>query len=191
MKTSDTIDELAKALIDAQSELPQLERVKKGVFDSKYAPIEEVAEKSIAVLKKHGLGISQLVGGGQGQTRLETVLLHRSGQWISESSELFVTKKDPQGQGSAITYMRRYAWMAIIGMVAKDEDDDGNSNRIIDMGKRRVLYALARKHQSVQDESQFDLLIYSLTNKSSTELLESEFEDVQEQIKSGEIRVEE
>jgi hypothetical protein len=38
---------------------------------------------------------------------------------------LLLAKSDPQGQGSAITYARRYALMAVLGLVA-DEDDDGN-----------------------------------------------------------------
>ena len=35
------------------------------------------------------------------------------------------TKADPQGMGSAVTYARRYSYMAIIGLAA--EDDDGNA----------------------------------------------------------------
>jgi hypothetical protein len=57
---------------------------------------------------------------------LETVLLHLSGEWISGEMFLPLAKGDPQGVGSAITYGRRYGLMAILGMVA-DDDDDGNA----------------------------------------------------------------
>jgi hypothetical protein len=38
---------------------------------------------------------------------------------------LLLTKEDPQGQGSAITYARRYALCAVLNLVG-DDDDDGN-----------------------------------------------------------------
>ena len=38
---------------------------------------------------------------------------------------LHLPKSDPQGQGSAVTYARRYSYMSVLGLVA-DEDDDGN-----------------------------------------------------------------
>jgi hypothetical protein len=53
------------------------------------------------------------------------MLLHTSGEWISESYEMEPTKHDPQGAGSVITYQRRYALGAILGLNI-DEDDDGN-----------------------------------------------------------------
>ena len=39
---------------------------------------------------------------------------------------MHLVKSDPQSQGSAVTYARRYSYMAALGLVA-DEDDDGNS----------------------------------------------------------------
>jgi hypothetical protein len=57
---------------------------------------------------------------------VQTVLGHTSGQFISAILKLKPVKEDPQGAGSAITYARRYAYAAILGLVS-DEDDDGNS----------------------------------------------------------------
>jgi hypothetical protein len=54
------------------------------------------------------------------------MLLHKSGQFIADTALLHLVKDDPQAHGSAMTYLRRYSYMAILGLVA-DEDDDGNA----------------------------------------------------------------
>jgi hypothetical protein len=54
------------------------------------------------------------------------MLFHSSGQYISSTAMLRLIKNDPQAHGSAITYMRRYSFMSILGLVA-DADDDGNA----------------------------------------------------------------
>jgi hypothetical protein len=56
---------------------------------------------------------------------VETIMLHVSGQYISETLSLPVAKHDAQGIGSACTYARRYAWAAICGLA--QEDDDANA----------------------------------------------------------------
>ena len=54
------------------------------------------------------------------------MLLHSSGEWISEVVTTRSQKDDPQGLGSALTYLRRYALAAVVGVTAT-EDDDGNA----------------------------------------------------------------
>lgn len=94
-------------------------------FKSKYATLQSVVETCKPVLKKHGLAITQTFEPSCDGISIITTLVHESGQYISGSLFLKPAKNDPQGYGSAITYGRRYAWAAILGMVA-DEDDDGN-----------------------------------------------------------------
>jgi hypothetical protein len=53
------------------------------------------------------------------------MLTHESGEWISQEMSVPVSKVDPQGAGSALTYMRRYALAAVVGVV--QADDDGNA----------------------------------------------------------------
>jgi hypothetical protein len=85
-------------------------------------------------LAKHGLAVTQGISFQQGfsdaaavlHDTLTTSLIHKSGQWIESEMPLHLPKQDPQGQGSAVTYARRYAYMAILGLVA-DDDDDGNA----------------------------------------------------------------
>jgi len=57
---------------------------------------------------------------------LETVLMHASGEWVSSELAINPIKNEPQAIGSALTYARRYALSAILG-IATDEDDDAES----------------------------------------------------------------
>ena len=60
-----------------------------------------------------------------GTMHLTTILTHKSGEWIGQDMSVPVTKPDAQGAGSALTYMRRYALAAVVGVV--QADDDGNA----------------------------------------------------------------
>jgi hypothetical protein len=55
--------------------------------------------------------------------------MHTSGEWLSESYEMVPSKNDPQGAGAVITYQRRYALGAILGLNI-DIDTDGEEDRI-------------------------------------------------------------
>jgi hypothetical protein len=77
------------------------------------------------VLSKHGIAYSQTTDIVDGQFVLVTRLLWRDEEIVGRYP-IQPTKHDPQGQGSAITYARRYALQAIVG-VAADDDDDGNA----------------------------------------------------------------
>jgi hypothetical protein len=95
-------------------------------FKSKYATLQSIAETAKPILKKHGLAICQTFETACDGVSIITSLVHESGEYITGSLFLKPTKNDPQGYGSAITYGRRYAMAAILGIVA-DEDDDANA----------------------------------------------------------------
>ena len=62
-----------------------------------------------------------------GTPALRTRLMHgETGEYIEDTMPLLLAKADPQGQGSAITYARRYSLMSALG-IAGDTDDDGNA----------------------------------------------------------------
>jgi hypothetical protein len=139
MAASEQLNELAGALAEAQGEFPSVTKTEEGVikgtsrtgnayeYKYSYADLATVVETVKPILAKHGLALSQFVSGGDmtAQT-LTTYLLHKSGQFISHEMTLLLPKEDAQGQGSAITYARRYSYMSALGLVA-DEDDDGNA----------------------------------------------------------------
>lgn len=129
MQHSESIKELASALLKAQQ---SFETATKGAdnpfFKSKYADLPEVWRVAKGPLGANGLAIVQSPeSDGNGAIEIETMLVHApSGEWIKSRMRMKPVKDDPQGVGSCITYARRYALSALIGIVA-DEDDDGNA----------------------------------------------------------------
>lgn len=128
MNKSDAIDQLATALAKAQAEMAAAPKSAINPhFKSKYAPLNEVIGVA-KVLAKHGLSFVQPATtiDNSSVVMVETVLLHSSGQWISETISLRPQQNTPQGIGSALTYARRYGLSSLLG-IAADEDDDGNA----------------------------------------------------------------
>lgn len=125
---SQEIDKIAAALVAAQAEFPAIAKdADNPFFKSKYADLESVIEVAQPILAKHGLAVSQhpiiLDNGSDGLT---TVLLHQSGQFLKSVMALKAVTSDPQAQGSAISYARRYALQSVLGL-RTSEDDDGNA----------------------------------------------------------------
>lgn len=128
---SQDITELAKALLAVQSQLqPALKDAKNPFTKSSYATLNSVMETCRAALLANGILLTQFpVPAAIGHLGLATKLIHaESGQWHSSLAVIPLPKADPQGMGSALTYARRYALVAMLGMVT--EDDDGESAKI-------------------------------------------------------------
>jgi hypothetical protein len=128
MLTSDTITKLAGALAKAQSELEHAKKDSTNPhFKSKYADLAGVVDTIRPTLAKHDLSVVQGFVPTQDGVTLETRIVHASGEWISdEGLYLPADTRKAQAFGSAATYARRYALMALVG-VAPDDDDDGNA----------------------------------------------------------------
>lgn len=127
MLRSETITDLAAALVAAQAAITPAE--KDGInphFNRRYASLGAVMQAIRPALTANGLAVSQIVTRDGDQLALETILVHTSGQYIGGTYPLRPTKADPQGEGSALTYARRYALASLLGVVA-DDDDDGNA----------------------------------------------------------------
>lgn len=127
---SESIKELATALVQAQAEMPAAPMNAVNPFlKNKYADLGAVIQTSRPVLAKYGLAVSQTVYGEAGSVGVNTMLMHKSGEWISNSICMEIGeekgKSAAQVAGSIITYLRRYSLASILGMYA-DEDTDGN-----------------------------------------------------------------
>jgi hypothetical protein len=123
---SQDLAELAAAIIEVQAEMPKIPKTSDNpFFKSKYADLADVKTLADPIITKHGLAVTQWPSNNDKGDTLVTMLLHRSGQFIKSEMQLHLTKADAQGQGSALTYARRYAYMASLGLVA-DADDDGH-----------------------------------------------------------------
>jgi len=124
---SEDLAELFTALAAFQSEVEAIPKTEANpFFKSRFAPLPDVVAAASPLLTANGLSVTQLLGHDEGGDTLTTIVGHKSGQFIGDTMHLRPVKDDPQAQGSATTYGRRYAYMAALGLVA-DEDDDGNS----------------------------------------------------------------
>jgi hypothetical protein len=126
MNHSEQLNELGAALAKAQG---QIEGAKKDsanpFFKSTYADLASVWEACRKPLSDNGLSVIQCPEESDSGIAIETMLLHSSGQWKTSRYCVPVSKADAQAVGSAITYGRRYALAAMVGVAP--EDDDGNA----------------------------------------------------------------
>lgn len=130
MDKSEEIDKLAIALAKFQGSLeqPSLNSEVKvrtktgGEYKFKYADLSECKRAAKQPLADNELSVCQLI---EDDYYIRTILLHSSGQWISSKVRMPSNTADAQSIGSAITYAKRYAFCAILGIVA-DDDEDAN-----------------------------------------------------------------
>ena len=137
---SPEIGALAAALAKAQAVIEDASKTREGSIGGrggyKYADLAEVLSEARPVLSANALAVTQLVS-----TRatadlvlvdVATVLLHESGQWIRSELSMPVESRTSaagnrvlsgaQEVGIAITYARRYALAAIVGISQEDSD---------------------------------------------------------------------
>lgn len=121
---------LYKALADFQQAVPVIHKGTNG-FNYSYADLPAIFETINPLLKTHGLGFYQAVNG----TKIDTTVFHiESGEQITSSTDIpqnvELTKMNQfQVLGSAITYIRRYALSAMLGLVT-DKDTDASGEQV-------------------------------------------------------------
>jgi len=129
MEHSPDIAEFSAAFCKAQgafSEVVKNAEVKTNSYDFKYATLDVVIAAIRPYLAVNNLSFLQsLVETGNG-AGVETLMIHSSGQWVKAFHPIKIVKPDNQAVGSALTYGRRYALAALMG-IAVDSDDDGNA----------------------------------------------------------------
>lgn len=149
LQTSESIVNLAKALVDTQQELKQPFKDKNNpAFKSQYVPLESVTESITKTATKYGLAFSQFATTDAEQNvSITTVVFHESGEFIQYPAltlkpskqrvvidteyvngkrvNIYSNEITPQSIGSCITYGKRYSLSAIFG-ITSDKDDDGN-----------------------------------------------------------------
>jgi hypothetical protein len=147
--------QIAAALVSALSKLrnPPRNRAVEvstrggGKYSFRYATLDKILDMARPVLAAEGLALFQPISTNEkGGLVLVTRLLHRSGEWMETSIPLPAPGGDPQSFGSAVTYLRRYAVTALLG-IASDEDDDANraaGNHVKDVTPR---------HERLRDEA--------------------------------------
>jgi hypothetical protein len=120
------MQKLAKALATFRSKVPAIKKDRENpFFKSSYATLDNILETIKPALLEANLSVIQVpLEGG----KLRTVIYEtESGESIEGTMDILIGKNDPQGQGSAISYARRYALASMLGL-ATEEDDDGNAS---------------------------------------------------------------
>lgn len=126
---------IAAALVAFQSSAPVINKNRTakiptkngGSYSYKYADLADVWEAIRGPLAECGLAVTQeLTGGSNGYTGIKTTVWHEGGGRISSTVEVDTKGRSPQEIGSQITYFKRYALAAALGL-STEEDDDGNS----------------------------------------------------------------
>ena len=163
MKTSDTLANLAPALAKAQGELKAIQKdATNPHFRNTYASLDTILESVRPVLAKHGLSLVQGAvaphtdeNGVIRSFVVETMLLHASGEYLTNAAIMPLGKPDAQGAGGALTYGRRYGVSALLAL-ATEEDDDGNTasrpKPAVKAGEAVVVNVTAKASGTVADD---------------------------------------
>ena len=131
MNQSENINELALALSKAQASITgALKDSANPFFKSKYADLASCWDACRRQLTDNGLSVIQTTDLADGLVVVRTTLAHSSGQWIAGVLPVKAKDDGPQAQGSGITYARRYALAAIVGLAQIDDDAEAAQGRV-------------------------------------------------------------
>ena len=125
MRKSETIEKLAAALSKVQAKITDVSKEKKG-YGYTYADLSQVLDVARPLLAENGLSVTQLLYSKDDRMGVETCLMHESGQWVSSRASMVVERGKgmslAQSAGSVVTYLRRYALAALVGICQTDND---------------------------------------------------------------------
>lgn len=157
---SEKIENLAVALSKAQAAIENVSRDKQG-HGYKYADLASCLSAIKKPLADNGLSLSQLVSQDKsGKQMLVTLLIHESGQWLKSIfciESVIVKTRDGaikgnslQNIGAGLTYVRRYALAAIVGLT--QEDDDAQSVSKVTVEKKVPSLTIAKEFMNLCTE---------------------------------------
>lgn len=130
MNKSEQISELAFALSKLQGKITDAVKDTKA-YGHMYAELSQMLKIARPLLSEFGLSISQLPYNKEDKVGVETMLMHSSGQFISSSIEMPLIDgkgmNTAQKVGSVISYIRKYAYLSILGFTQQGMDDDAES----------------------------------------------------------------
>lgn len=171
LNRSDSIVNLSKALFKFQSSVRKIGKDAKNLFlKNDYATLPNILDGIDPILNDSDLVVMQHPEVSSEGVALTTVLMHGpSGEYLESTFSMAPVKKDPQGIGSCITYMRRYALTSILKLNI-DDDDDGNHASGIG-GNYRELLDKIELSGSIDELSSLVDQIKTITNVESRDKL--------------------
>lgn len=180
---SEFIDLLATSLSKAQGEMAVAKKESENpYFKSNYADLEQIVSTSRPALTKYGLSVTQqIITDDSGATMLHTILVHSSGQWIESTMRVLPPKNDIQTISSYITYLKRINYAALIGVVASDEDDDGE--KAVALSREAFAKGTALNHKYNPREESNEVITKEQREELEYEL--AEYPDIAESIKEA------
>jgi len=180
---STDLKELFTALAKAQAEMQCAGRKSENpYFKSSYADLAEIVRVSRPALAKNGLSvIQQVLPNEDGQNILHTILAHSSGQWIESRMRILPSKPDVQALQSYITYIRRSAYSALIGVTVSDEDDD--AELAVHQDREVTAKGVALNTKYNPRENSYESLTKEQLDEVNYEL--QDYPDIAEQVLSG------
>jgi hypothetical protein len=164
MKKSESIKNLGLALCNFQASMGKVSKESSNpFFKSKYASLANILDTIQKPLSEANLAFSQMPD----ENALTTILIHsESGEWIESSYVMPVAKQnDPQAMGSAITYARRYALGAILGLNIDDDDDAEKAMGRTSTSKREELHPKHSNWAKAVEHLKTGGLMTDITNK--------------------------
>ncbi len=156
--TDANTESLALALYYVQGHVSAVQKDSKGNYGS-YASLKAVLAALRPHLQAAGLVVTQLPAGArENVVTVTTRVLHvASGDVLETQTSAPLMKNDPQGVGSAITYVCRYALMALFAIPPSDDDADSVRDRSaeveleIEVSRLRRLLDATRENWSSVD----------------------------------------
>lgn len=129
MKTSESISKIAPALLKAQRAITFADKSATNPhYKSKYADLPAVIDAIKPALNENGILFLQMIGPSDpGTIAMTTRLQHESGEYMESTATCPLPKNDPQGFGSAATYLRRYSLAGAVGLYQDDDDGEAAS----------------------------------------------------------------
>lgn len=139
MNRSESITKLVPALVKAKLAFrPAVKDATNPHFNKKYLSLDGVIEAIDAALLANGIIAMQPTRLHDGKTIVETTLFHESGEFISGDYQVTPSQAGPQGEGSGLTYARRYALMSMVGIAPEDDDAEAAAARSGGSGRSRA-----------------------------------------------------
>ena len=101
----------------------------KGSYSYMYADIADVLRGALPTLSEFGLGLVQTTAIEDGYIVLDTMVTHKDGGAIQGRFPVCPVSAPDKDRGTAMTYSRRYAACAILGIAAEEDVDTGEGDR--------------------------------------------------------------
>ena len=183
--SSPELKNLFDALAKAQSEYKRVSFNRENPFyKSGFADLDALIEATRPALTKNGLSFIQQVRiNNDGMTILHSILGHKSGEWIESRNRIVVDKNDNQKYGSTLSYQKRYAAQALLGITVSADpvDDDAEYVQQDERQEKAKGVALNVKYNA-KDQS-FDTITKEQLEELNYEL--GEYPDIATQILEG------